>query len=94
MWNFNFICRESKQDRNGLAPVELSIIIDGKRTYVALPMKINATDFKKKMNAKKNNEVLEYTSAIRLMLNQYINGMQDLDYYNPILHSYFNIFVT
>jgi site-specific recombinase XerD len=75
MWNFNFICRESKQDRNGLAPVELSIIIDGKRTYVALPMKINATDFKKKMASKKNNEVLEYTSAIRLKLNQYINEM-------------------
>lgn len=75
MWNFNFICRESKADRNGLSPVELSIIIDGKRTYVALPMKINATDFKKKMNSKKNNEVLEYTSAIRLKLNQYINEM-------------------
>lgn len=75
MWNFNFICRESKQDRNGLAPVELSIIIDGKRTYVALPMKINAADFKKKMASKKNNEVLEYTSAIRLKLNQYINEM-------------------
>lgn len=75
MWNFNFICRESKADRNGLSPVELSIIIDGKRTYVALPMKINAADFKKKMNSKKNNEVLEYTSAIRLKLNQYINEM-------------------
>lgn len=79
MWNFNFICRESKQDRNGLAPVELSIIIDGKRTYVALGMKINATEFKKKMNSKKNNEVLEYTSAIRLKLNQYINEMMIKD---------------
>ena len=75
MWNFNFICRESKADRNGLSPIELSIIIDGKRTYVALPMKINANDFKKKMNSKKNNEVLEYTSAIRLKLNQYVNEM-------------------
>lgn len=75
MWNFNFICRESKADRNGLSPIELSIIIDGKRTYVALPMKINATEFKKKMASKKNNEVLEYTSAIRLKLNQYVNEM-------------------
>lgn len=75
MWNFNFICRDSNADRNGLSPIELSIIIDGKRTYVALPMKINANDFKKKMNSKKNNEVLEYTSAIRLKLNQYVNEM-------------------
>lgn len=75
MWNFNFICRESKADRNGLASIELSIIIDGKRTYIALPMKCKATEFKKKMASKKNNEVLEYTSAIRLKLNQYINEM-------------------
>ena len=79
MWNFNFICRESKADRNGLAPVELSIIIDGKRTYVALGMKINAADFKKKMASKKNNEVLEYTSNIRLKLNKYVNEMMIKD---------------
>ena len=79
MWNFNFICRESKADRNGLAPVELSIIIDGKRTYVALGLKINAADFKKKMNSKKNNEVLEYTSNIRLKLNKYVNEMMIKD---------------
>ena len=28
MWNFNFICRESKADRNGLSPIELSIVIE------------------------------------------------------------------
>ena len=75
MCNFNFICRESKSDRNGLSSIELSIIINAKRTYIALPMKCNATEFKKKMSSKKNNEVLEYTSAIRLKLNQYINEM-------------------
>ena len=64
MWNFNFICRESKADRNGLSPIELSIIIDGKRTYVALPMKINANDFKKKMNTP-NTEILFITQQFQ-----------------------------
>lgn len=75
MWQFNFICRGSKADRNGLSPIELSIIINSKRTYVALPMKVSATDFKKKMSSKRNNEVLEYTSTVRIQLNKYINEM-------------------
>ena len=75
MWNFSFICRPSKQDRNGLSPIELSIVINGKRTYVALPMKVSAADFTKKMNSKRNNEVLEYTSTIRTQLTKYCNEM-------------------
>lgn len=75
MYDFSFICRLSKQDRNGLSPIELSIIINGKRTYVSLPLKSKADDFKKKMSSKRNNEILEYTSAVRLQLNKYITEM-------------------
>ena len=75
MYNLSFICRESKSDRNGLSAVELSIVIDGKRTYVALPMKVSARDFKKKMESKRNNDILEYTSSVRVKLNKYINEM-------------------
>lgn len=79
MYDFNFICRESKQNKQGVAPIELSIIINGKRTYVALPLKCNAIEFRKKMNSKRNNEILEYTSAVRLQLNKYINDMMMRD---------------
>ena len=79
MFDFSFICRESKQDRLGLSTIELSIVINGKRTYVALPRKCNAIDFKKKMTSKRNNDVLEYTSAVRLQLNKYINEMMMRD---------------
>lgn len=75
MYNFNFICRESKQNRHGLAPIELSIIINSKRTYVTLPYKCNAEEFKKKMTSRRNNDVLEYTSNIRIKLNKYINDL-------------------
>lgn len=79
MYDFSFLCRPSKADRNNLSPIELSIIINSKRTYVALPMKFNADEFKKKMASKRNNEVIEYTSNIRLKLNKYINEMMQND---------------
>lgn len=75
MWNFSFICRASKADRNGLSPIELSIIINGKRTYVSLPMKVSSSDFTKKINSKRNNEILDYTSSVRLLLTKYCGEM-------------------
>lgn len=75
MWNFSFICRASKADRNGLSPIELSIIINGKRTYVSLPMKVSSSEFTKKINSKRNNEILDYTSSVRLLLTKYCGEM-------------------
>ena len=54
MYNFSFICRASKIDKKGFAPIELSIIINGTRTYVILPMKYEPTLFNKMMTSKKN----------------------------------------
>ena len=53
MYNFSFICRASKIDKKGFAPIELSIIINGTRTYVILPMKYEPTLFNKMMTSKK-----------------------------------------
>lgn len=75
MYNFNFICRVSKKDRNGLAPIELSIIINKQRSYIALPMKVVPEKFSTMLASKRNNEVLEYVSAIRTKLNKCINEM-------------------
>lgn len=75
MYDFNFICRPSKADKNGLSPIELSIIINSQRTYVSLPLKVNADDFRKKMSSRRNNEILEYTSNVRTLLNKYCSDM-------------------
>lgn len=75
MYDFNFICRPSKADKNGLSPIELSIIINSQRTYVSLPLKVNADDFRKKMASRRNNEILEYTSNVRTLLNKYCSDM-------------------
>lgn len=76
MWQFSFVCRASKARKNGLSPVELIINIGGKRSYIPLPMMINATIFKEKMNGlNSNNEVIEYTSIVRTQLIEYANRM-------------------
>lgn len=79
MYDFSFLCRSSKADRNGLSPVELSIIINGKRTYVALGLKYSADKFKKMIVSKKNNEILEYTSNVRCKLNKIIGELMAND---------------
>ncbi len=46
--SFTFYCRKSKQNKQGLSPLELSIVINGERQFVNLPMKFNPDDFSKK----------------------------------------------
>ena len=79
MYNFNFIVRESKANKKtGLAPIELTIVINGKRTYVQLPMKVTPKEFKEKMVFTGNsNDVLDYCNNVRLKLKQYINIMME-----------------
>ena len=55
MATFNFYCRESKMDKKGYSPIEISIIIDGSRTFIALPRKERPVDFKKAMESKRGN---------------------------------------
>lgn len=59
-FNINFVCRTSKAVKNGKAPVEMSIIINGKRTYLTLPMKEDPKTFQKSITSKKMNPLKEY----------------------------------
>lgn len=38
----NFVCRASKAKKDGLSPLELSIIINGKRKYITLDKNVKA----------------------------------------------------
>ena len=75
MFNFSFVCRKSKAGKNGLAPIELSIIINGERTYITLPQKANPSTFSKDIASRKNNDIQDYLSAVRIKLNSIINKM-------------------
>lgn len=64
----NFVCRKSKiSKRDGLCPLELYVIIDGKRKFISLDRKIDYKLFNaKKQVVKDDNQTNEYISAIRL----------------------------
>ena len=75
MASFSFYCRASKVNRYGYAPVELSIIIEGKRCFINLPMKEKPSVFKRSLSSQKNNEVKEYVSSQYNVVNRAITDI-------------------
>ena len=59
-FNINFVCRQSKVTKLGKAPVEMSIIINGKRVYLTLPRKESPKEFQKLITSKRQNDLKEY----------------------------------
>ncbi len=68
--NVSFYCRESKKNRDGLAPIELVIILNTKRCFIQLPRKEYPYQFKKQIEGKKRTDLIEYLDGIRARLNQ------------------------
>ncbi len=68
--NVSFYCRESKKNKDGLAPIELSLVINRKRCYVQLPRKETPTAFQRQINCKKDNDLKDYLRSIRIRLNE------------------------
>ena len=68
--NVSFYCRESKKDRLGYAPIELSIIINKERCYIRLPRKEKPEEFKTLVNSKKHNDLKAYLELTRSRLNE------------------------
>lgn len=64
-YNISFYCRNSKQDRNGQAPVELSIVINGSRKFINCPFKCSPSDFNKKRKPKYIQDYID-TQRVRL----------------------------
>lgn len=65
----SFYCRASKANRQGLSPIETSVVIDKKRVFINLPLKENSEVFKKSMKSKKSNDIKTYTEAMRKNIN-------------------------
>lgn len=75
--NVSFYCRSSKTDKQGLAPIELCIIINGERTIVTLPRKEYPDVFKKETASKRDNPVKQYLDAVRDRLNEYVTEITE-----------------
>ena len=56
MWNFTFRVRKQKIDRNGLAPIELTI--NSNRSAIQLPMKVQPSEFERLRASKKANYII------------------------------------
>lgn len=68
--NVSFYCRCSKANKVGLAPIELSLVINKKRCYVQLPRKENPEAFKLAVNSKRGNDIKIYMDTVRTRLNE------------------------
>lgn len=75
MYNFSFICRASRADKQGLSAIEMVMIINGNRTYLALPKKVDAEQFKKIMTSNRSNEIKDYCALMRIKINKAINEL-------------------
>ena len=73
-----FMCRPSKMLQNGLCPLELSIIIEGKRKIIRFQKFIKASDFNaSKQHVKRNPEVNEYMEN-EAKLSQYAEAVKEI----------------
>lgn len=69
--SLSFYCRESKTDKKGLAPIEASIIINGKRLFCNLPRKERPDDFKRQTTTRRQTDIKDYLEEVRKQFNHY-----------------------
>ena len=68
--NVSFYCRESKKNRDGLAPIEMIIILNTRRCFIQLPRKEYPSQFKAQLRGKKRTDLIDYLDGIRVRLNE------------------------
>lgn len=64
-----YYCRECKKNKNGLAPIELSIIVNGERVFVSLPRKMTPSDFIKETSRAASNDTKRFLSLYDAKVN-------------------------
>ena len=87
----NFICRASKARKDGLSPIELSIIIGGDRTVITLDRKVKSTSFNPSTQKVRGDKDLnEYLEIIRRKCYQIETELIRMDNLNleTFIHSY------
>ena len=59
-----FYCRSSKMNKKGLAPIEMSVSLQGERVFINLPMKMNPEFFGKCVSSKILTGLLVFRSIV------------------------------
>ena len=73
----NFYCRPSKADKKGFSPIELSLILNGKRVYITLPRKERTEDFERLTEQKRENELKVFLESYRKRINEVITELNE-----------------
>ena len=71
-FNVQFYCRKSKATKNGTAPLEMAVNINGERKFISLPYKCHPEEFNRK---KQPIELVDYQSAMRKRVNEILANM-------------------
>lgn len=74
-FDISFYCRKSKCDKNGLAPIELSIIINSERCYLSLQRKERPEEFQTAIASKKTNPIKTFCENQRRLVDDYVEQM-------------------
>ena len=62
----SFLCRASKSHKDGLSPIELSVIINGRRKYITLDRRIDSVHFDSKRQCVKGDSgINDYLQILR-----------------------------
>lgn len=67
-----FFCRDSKTNKQGFAPIELSITLNGDRKFINLPRKEKPADFNRK---RRDQDLEDYLSLMRSRVNSIMTEM-------------------
>lgn len=71
-FSFSFYCRRSKADRNGQAPIELGITINGTRKFINCAMKCSPVEFGYK---RKPKHIQDYIDTQRVIVSNLVTEM-------------------
>jgi len=67
-----FFCRESKKNKQGVSPIELSVCLNGDRKFINLPRKERPGDFNRK---RRSSDIEDYLSLMRSRVNSIMTEM-------------------
>lgn len=70
--SIQFYCRASKANKQGYAPVELSICLNGTRKFINLPIKFKPEEFNRK---RQPEEIVDSLVIWRNKINSYVNDI-------------------
>lgn len=70
-----FYCRKSTANKQGLSPVQASVIINGERIIVNTPRKERPEVFKKALESRKANDIREFVEVYRNNINAAITDI-------------------